>query len=28
MLVHPGIDGGVPLDSAVESEQVRRLHGA
>ena len=27
MLVHPRIDGGIPLDSAVESLQVRRLHG-
>src|SRR5271154_534841 len=23
MLVHPRIDGGIPLDSAVESQQVR-----
>src|SRR5580698_2079537 len=23
MLVHPGIDGGIPLDSAVESQQIR-----
>jgi hypothetical protein len=26
MLVHPRIDGGIPLDSAVESQQFRRLH--
>ena len=25
MLFHPRIDGGIPLDSAVESQQVRRL---
>jgi hypothetical protein len=23
MLFHPGIDGGIPLDSAVESQQFR-----
>jgi hypothetical protein len=23
MLFHPRIDGGIPLDSAVESQQVR-----
>ena len=27
MLFHPRIDGRIPLDSAVESQQVRRLHG-
>jgi len=27
MLSHPCIDGGIPLDSAVESQQFRRLHG-
>jgi hypothetical protein len=27
MLLHPCIDGGIPLDSAVESQQFRRLHG-
>jgi hypothetical protein len=26
MLFHPRIDGGIPLDSAVESQQSRRLH--
>src|SRR3979411_2202070 len=26
MLFHPRIDGGIPLDSAVESQQFRRLH--
>ena len=26
MLFHPGIDGGIALDSAVESQQVRS-HG-
>jgi hypothetical protein len=24
MLVHPRIDGGIPLDSSVEPQQVRR----
>jgi hypothetical protein len=23
MLFHPRIDGGIPLDSAVESQQIR-----
>src|SRR4029077_15429208 len=23
MLFHPGIDGGIPLDSAIESQQIR-----
>jgi hypothetical protein len=27
MVSHPRIDGGIPLDSAVESEEVGRLHG-
>jgi hypothetical protein len=27
MLFHPRIDGGSPLDSAVEAQQFRRLHG-
>jgi hypothetical protein len=27
MLFHPGINGGIPLDSAVESQDFRRLHG-
>jgi len=27
MLFHPRIDGGIPRDSAVESQQLRRLHG-
>src|SRR5438045_307100 len=26
MLFHPGIDGGIPLDSAVESQQFRSHH--
>src|SRR5229473_4446234 len=26
MLFHPRIDGGIPLDSSVESQQFRRLH--
>src|SRR5438477_2199702 len=26
MLFHPRIDSGIPLDSAVESQQFRRLH--
>src|SRR5436305_11618448 len=26
MLVQPRIDGGIPLDSAVESQQFRSLH--
>jgi hypothetical protein len=28
MLFHPRIDGGIPLDSAAESQQFRRLHGS
>jgi hypothetical protein len=27
MLFHPRIDGGIPLDSAIESQQFRPLHG-
>jgi len=27
MLFHPRIDGGIPLDSAVKSQQFRGLHG-
>jgi hypothetical protein len=26
MLFHPRIDGGIPLDSAVESQQFRSRH--
>ena len=26
VLFHPRIDGGIPLDSAVESQQVRSRH--
>jgi hypothetical protein len=28
MLSHPRIDGGIPLDRAVESEYFRRFHGS
>ena len=27
MLFHPRINGGIPLDSAIESQQFRRFHG-
>jgi hypothetical protein len=27
MLFHPRIDGGIPFDSAIESQQFRRFHG-
>jgi hypothetical protein len=27
MLLHPRIDGGIPLDSAVESQQFRSHYG-
>jgi hypothetical protein len=27
VLFHPHINGGIPLDSAVESQQFRRPHG-
>jgi hypothetical protein len=27
MLFHPGIDGGIPLDGAVESQEVRFHRG-
>ena len=27
MRFHPRMDGGIALDSAVESQQFRRLHG-
>src|SRR5689334_19899669 len=26
MLIHPRVDGGIPLNSAVESQQSRGLH--
>src|SRR5580700_1083832 len=28
MRFHPGVDGGIPLDSAVESQEVRFHRGA
>jgi hypothetical protein len=28
MRFHPRIDGGITLDSAVESQKIRRLHGS
>jgi hypothetical protein len=28
MLFHPRINGGIPLDSAVKSQQFRRLHAS
>jgi hypothetical protein len=27
MLFHPRINGGIPFDSAIESQQFRRFHG-
>ena len=28
MLFHPHIDGWIPFDSAVESQEIRRFHGS
>jgi hypothetical protein len=28
VLFHPRIDGGIPLDSAIKSQQFSHLHGS